>query len=58
MKIKTFGIVSILAGIIFLSSCSPKTSQPCPKVYKYQKDSHQNICHKQHTQRFNAKCPV
>ena len=47
MKIKIISIVIILTGFLFLTSCSPKTSQPCPKVYKYQKVSSQNLCYKQ-----------
>ena len=58
MKIKIISIVIILTGFLFLTSCSPKTSQPCPKVYKYQKGTPQNLCYKQLNQRFNAKCPV
>ncbi len=55
MKIKIIGITVLLTGFFFLSSCSPKTSQPCPKVYNIQKDLPQNLCYKTHYQRFNVK---
>ncbi len=43
MIIKKIVILILLAGFFFLSSCSPKSSQPCPHVYKTQTIS-QNLC--------------
>ncbi len=34
---KYFFMLFITAGILSLSSCAPKSSMPCPHVYKIQK---------------------
>ena len=39
---KSLLIALFAFGFLILSSCSPKTSQPCPHVYKMQKNQINN----------------
>jgi len=41
---KKITVIFIVLGFLSLSACSPKSSQPCPHVYKVEKKNiHKNL---------------